>query len=201
VINMNKRPYTMRARAESARATYRRILDAAESRFLEHWYDQVTLEQIAEDAEVSKQTVLRRFGSKEGLFAAVADELSHRYEASRAKVAENDLERAAAAITSEYERTGLTAIRLSAMEERFPALHDLLESGRARRREWVERTFTHLVPARSSKDYKRRVAMLMDITSPHTWKVLRHDLKLSRKDTERAVYELLAGVQCLDRRR
>ena len=83
---MNKRPYTMRARAESAQATYRRILDAAEQLFLEQWYDQVTLDHVAEEADVSKQTVLRRFGSKESLFAAVADELSHHNESNRSKV-------------------------------------------------------------------------------------------------------------------
>jgi AcrR family transcriptional regulator len=197
---MIKRPYTMRARAESARATYERILKAAEALFLERWYDEVTLEQVAERADVSKQTVLRRFGSKEGLFAAVADELSHRNEASRAKVPPGDLERLAATLCAEYERTGLTAIRLSAMEERFPSLHDLLETGRARRREWLERTVPSLIPPRSSKDHKRRLAILMDITSPQTWKVLRHDQRLSRKDTERAIHELLLAVACLAER-
>ena len=197
LINMNKRPYTMRARAESAQATYRRILDAAEQLFLENWYDQVTLDHVAEEADVSKQTVLRRFGSKEALFAAVADELSHRNESNRSKVPPGDLDRAAAVLTADHERTGLTATRLEAMEERFPALGDLLEQGRSRRRDWIERTFGNLLPPRSSKDYKRRLAILMDITSAQTWKLLRHDLKLNRKETERAVHELLLGIDRL----
>jgi AcrR family transcriptional regulator len=194
---MNKRPYTMRARAESAQATYRRILQAAEALFLEHWYDQVTLDQVADVADVSKQTVLRRFGSKEALFAAVADDLSQHNESNRAKVPPGDLERAAAVVTADHERTGITATRLEAMEDRFPALHDLLEQGRARRRDWIERTLSNLLPPPGSKDYRRRLAILMDITSAQTWKLLRHDLKLSRKDAERAVHEQLLGISRL----
>ncbi len=194
---MEKRPYTMRARAESAQATYQRILAAAERLFLERWYDEVTLDQVADLASVSKQTVLRRFGSKEALFAAVADDLATRNEDHRAKVKPGDLERAAAALATNHERTGLTATRLEAMEERFPALRPLLEDGRARRREWIERVLGDLLPGRSNATYKRRLAQLMDITSAQTWKQLRHDSHLSRKETERAIHELLQAVDAL----
>ena len=192
-----KRPYTMRARAESAQATHRRILEAAQALFLDRWYDQVTLEHVAEEAGVSKQTVLRRFGSKEGLFAAVVDELSVEADSMRAKVAAGDVERFAAAVTTTHERTGLTATRLEAMEARFPALSQIVERGRVRRRDWVAAMLADLLPPRSSQDYKRRLAMLMDITSAQTWKMLRHDSKLGRKETERAIYELLRGVQAV----
>ena len=195
--NMTKRAYTMRARAESAQATHRRILDAARALFLDRWYDQVTLEQVAEDAGVSKQTVLRRFGSKEGLFAAVVDELGSENDAVRGKVPTGDLEKVASAVTATHERTGLVATRMEAMEARFPSLASILEQGRVHRRGWIERTLPNLLPSRSSHDYKRRMAVIMDITGAQTWKVLRHDLKLSRKDTERAVHELLLGVQAV----
>jgi AcrR family transcriptional regulator len=147
---MNKRPYTMRARAASAQATHRRILESAEQLFLASWYDEVTLEQVAGLADVSKQTVLRRFGSKEGLFAAVADELANRSEANRGNVAPGDVQRAAAVLTSDHERTGLTSLRLDAMEDRFPSLSDLLQRGRARRRAWLEATLADLLPPLAS---------------------------------------------------
>jgi AcrR family transcriptional regulator len=192
---MYKRPYTMRARAESARATYRRIMDAAKALFVERWYDEVTLEQVAEHADVSKQTVLRRFGSKEALFAAVADELAERQTARLARVPEGDLAKAAAALTAEHERSGLTTIRLAALEHRFPALAPVLEQGRKRRRAWIEQTLAGLLPARSSQDYPRRLAIVMDVTSASTWGMLRLESRLSRKETERAVHELLVAVQ------
>jgi AcrR family transcriptional regulator len=192
---MNKRPYTMRARAESARVTYRRILDAAEALFVERWYDEVTLEQVAEQAGVSKQTVLRRLGSKEALFAAVADELAERQTARLAKVPAGDLAKAAAALAAEYERSGLTTMRLVALEHRFPALTPVLEQGRERRRTWIEQTLAGLLPARSSKDYSRRLAVVMDVTSASTWGMLRLEARLSRKETERALHELLVALQ------
>jgi AcrR family transcriptional regulator len=187
----------MRARAESARATFRRILDAAETLFVERWYDEVTLEQVAEQAGVSKQTVLRRFGSKEALFAAVADELAERQAARLAKVPAGDLAKAAAALTAEYERTGLTTIRLVALEHRFPALTPVLAHGRERRRAWIEQTLAGILPARSSKDYSRRLAVVLDVTSASTWGMLRLESRLSRKETERAVHELLVALQRL----
>jgi Transcriptional regulator len=45
-----------------------RILAAAKELFLEHRYDGVNLERVAERAGVSRQTVYNRFGSKENVF-------------------------------------------------------------------------------------------------------------------------------------
>ena len=57
------RPYTMRARAEAAQATAERILDAALEAFGSSAFSEVTLQEIADRAGVSVQTIIRRFGS------------------------------------------------------------------------------------------------------------------------------------------
>ena len=62
----------MQARAEAAADTQRRIVEAAMHAFSERLYDQVALEEIARRAGVTFQTVMRRFGSKEKLFAVAA---------------------------------------------------------------------------------------------------------------------------------
>jgi AcrR family transcriptional regulator len=49
------------------------ILDAAKALFLEEGYDAVSLDQIAERAGVSRQTVYNRFGGKEPLFRAMIE--------------------------------------------------------------------------------------------------------------------------------
>src|SRR3954451_11928723 len=64
----------MRARAEAAAATGERILVAASELFHQRPYDEVTLEDVARLAGVSSQTIIRRYGSKEGLFTAGAFE-------------------------------------------------------------------------------------------------------------------------------
>ncbi|HWO84541.1 MAG TPA: hypothetical protein VNM38_12250, partial [Solirubrobacterales bacterium] len=54
-----KRPYRMKARAEAAEATRRKILEAVEVAFEELFYDEITLTEVARRAGVSVQTVLR----------------------------------------------------------------------------------------------------------------------------------------------
>ncbi|HEX6339374.1 MAG TPA: TetR family transcriptional regulator, partial [Jiangellaceae bacterium] len=57
-----KRPYRMRARAASTAETGERILRAVLDLHLERFHDQITLEDVADRAGVTVQTVLRRFG-------------------------------------------------------------------------------------------------------------------------------------------
>lgn len=52
----------------SSIAKRERILEAAEARFLEVGFDAVTMADIAERADVAKQTLYAHFGSKEALF-------------------------------------------------------------------------------------------------------------------------------------
>lgn len=65
-------------RAEAAEATRRRVLDAAVRLFVERGYHATTNEEIAAAADVSVETIYKRFGSKAGMLkaareAAVAD--------------------------------------------------------------------------------------------------------------------------------
>jgi AcrR family transcriptional regulator len=66
----------MGARADAAEQTRQRILQAALELFLTRDPDEITLEAIAERAEITLQTVLRKFGSKDALFAAAAEHKS-----------------------------------------------------------------------------------------------------------------------------
>ncbi|MGK2939901.1 MAG: TetR family transcriptional regulator [Solirubrobacteraceae bacterium] len=78
----------MRARAGAAAETERRIIDAALELFSERLYDQVALAGIAAAAGVSSQTVIRRFGSNEGLVAAAASSSRHATSTSGRRCAE-----------------------------------------------------------------------------------------------------------------
>src|SRR5215472_153231 len=77
------RQYTQRARAEAAEATGRRIVEAFLARLMGQWFDEITLDQVAEDAGVTVQTVVRRFGGKEGLLASAAKAFGEQVEAQR----------------------------------------------------------------------------------------------------------------------
>jgi AcrR family transcriptional regulator len=65
-------------RSEQAEATRQRVLDAAVRLFVERGYHSSTIEAIAAAADVSVETIYKRFGSKAGMLkaareAAVAD--------------------------------------------------------------------------------------------------------------------------------
>ena len=62
-----KRTYRMGARAEAAAETGRKILRATMESYRERFYDQVSLEDIAERAGVTVQTILRRYSCKDDL--------------------------------------------------------------------------------------------------------------------------------------
>lgn len=59
-----------RAKSEQKR---RQMLVAASDLFLDNGFDRVSMDQVAEAAGVSKQTVYSHFGSKEELFTAVIE--------------------------------------------------------------------------------------------------------------------------------
>ena len=160
------RPYRMDARAAAAQATRDRILDIAYTQFLERWYDEVTLRDLAKEAGVALQTVVNHFGTKENLFFAVAERFSAMIAETRGGVLPDDIAGAAAALVADYEQTGDTNLRMLALEERVPAVAEGLASGRRSHREWVERIFPSCpvrpsgcappaLPRRASDDHRR----------------------------------------------
>ena len=75
---MSTRRYEQRARAEEAEKTRRRILDAVVERLRTAPAEPVSVERIAEMAGVARSTVYAIFGSRAGLFDAVAQDLNER---------------------------------------------------------------------------------------------------------------------------
>ena len=61
------RAYTMRARANSAEATRRRILEVVVDLLKTHFRSEIRLEDVAAGADVSVQTVLNVYGSRSEL--------------------------------------------------------------------------------------------------------------------------------------
>jgi AcrR family transcriptional regulator len=72
---MDKRRYVQRARAESADATRRRILEVARASLEEGPVGALRVDQVARSAGVSRSTVYLLYGSRSGLFDALARHL------------------------------------------------------------------------------------------------------------------------------
>ena len=69
---MTKRKYEQRVRAESAERTRERILEALADRIRKNPSGTISVESVAEDAGVARSTVYSVFGSRAGLFDALA---------------------------------------------------------------------------------------------------------------------------------
>ena len=193
---LRRQTYTMVARAEGMAATRDRIVQAALKLALEQAYEDITLVAIAQAADVSHQTVLNHFASKEKVAAAAAELLARDTAAARARAKPGDLTGAISILVGEYERFGDANVRWAIASERLGALASLLEDARAGHQAWLEHVFSERLP---SAPTARRYAIhaLHAATDVYTWKLLRRDLRLSRETTERIMLDLASGI--LDR--
>jgi AcrR family transcriptional regulator len=75
---MAARRYEQRLRAQTAEETRRRILDAVEERLREAPSQPISLDEVARRAGVARSTIYLVFGSRAGLFDALAVDLFER---------------------------------------------------------------------------------------------------------------------------
>jgi AcrR family transcriptional regulator len=188
------RGYRMTARAESATATGERILDAAVEVFWERPTDQISLDEVARRAEVSVQTVIRRFGGKDGLFAVAAEREAAAIGRQRDQAPVGDVPGAVRVLLDHYEEFGDRVLKMLAEQERVPALREIVAGGRQLHREWCERVFATTLAAWAGVDRQRRLAQLVAVCDVYMWKLLRRDAELSRHQSELAIVELLTPI-------
>jgi AcrR family transcriptional regulator len=187
-----KRKYSSAVRQAQAAATRRRIVDAAQELFVDPSHE-FTLERVAEDADVSVQTILRAFGNKERLIL----ETIGTFRSSEVPVVVDPVPSPAEAVTvlfDDYERIGDRVIRMLAEEHRIPGFTEAATSGRTMHRAWVEANFA---PQLSDLRGRQRTGLLLALvaaTDVYLWKLLRRDLGLDRREAESTVVRLVEGA-------
>lgn len=192
--SMKKRPYTMSTRAQSAKETEQRVLDVALRLFSEQLYDNVSLEQIAEQAQVTVQTIIRHFGSKEQLFGrAIPPKMEQVYQ-ERMDEAVGDIEGALESLLRHYECWGQFILHLQFQKERVASIEAAVEAGRNAHKEWLKRSFAPQLQRLSAEAYRVRFAQLMAITDIFTWCTLRCEQGLSGDETKKALQDLLETI-------
>ena len=184
----------MGARAESVAETGRRILQATIELGPELLSDQATLDDVAARAGVAVQTVLRRFGSKGGLISAAAEDMANRVLGQRNEAPVGDISGSVANLVEHYEEWGAITLRMLAHEDRYPAIREYTDMGRAGHYEWVERTFAPYLGEISNQERGRLRAALIAACDLYVWKIMRRDLDLSREQTELALVEMLTAL-------
>lgn len=190
-MNLSTRPYRMTLRAEAMAETRERIVAATVALHLERRASDISLADVAAAAGVSVQTVLRHFGSREGLLAAAEAWATREIERER-RSDPGDVAGAMRAIVEHYELRGDGVLVLLAQEAYEPFAGRATAQGRAMHRRWVEEVFGPLLPAGSGAE--TALDLLVVATDIYTWKLLRRDRSLSAHATRERMETLVRAI-------
>jgi AcrR family transcriptional regulator len=189
-----KRSYQMSKRAESAAQTERDIFAVTVALWRERPLGDITLEDIAERAGISTRTIIRRYGSKEGLFETCVKYSASDQENNRDQAKVGDIEDIIHCLLTDYEIHGDAMIRTLASEEQLEVARRVLETGRQQHRAWCEKMFAPYLPAKTDVLYEQELLAFIAATELYLWKLLRRDLKHSLSDTRRTFMRLVTSL-------
>lgn len=186
------RAYRMTARAEAAARTGERIIDAMLGRYADLAYDRIRLEDVAADAGVTVQTVVRRFGSKHGLLAATVERELTQLAADRAAAMGVSPQVTVHSLVRHYEKHGALILKLYAEAGQVEGLPELAARGRAYHVAWCREAFSgFLGRLEDDTTRERRLAQAIALCDATTWRILRVDGDLSPDQTVQALLEML----------
>jgi AcrR family transcriptional regulator len=184
----------MTARAASAAQTAAAILDASWELFEENVIAEITLADIAARSGVTTQTVLRRFGDKDGVFAAMFDKLGSEVVERRERAQPNVIDDIVSKLVDNYEVSGRIMLKMLAEEATTPAVRGILDAGRRGHRKWCGTMFSDTLVGLSKSRRHRRLAQLIAICDLRTWEILRINSQLSPRETKLALSEILTPL-------
>jgi AcrR family transcriptional regulator len=191
---MATRTYRQTRRADATERTRAAILDAAQELFRADPQLDPSLEAVAARAGVSTRTVIRQFGSKEGLLeAAIAAGVEAAETTRRAEP--GDVEGAVRAIVAHYEGMGDEVMRWLALAERLPFVRRVTERGVETHREWVEEVFAADLDGLPAGARRVRRAALATATDVYVWHLLRRREGLGREATRSAMSEMVEAAR------
>lgn len=177
------RPYAQVARAAATADARARILDAFAAMLSDRDLAAITLDEVAEAAASTRQTVIRYFGGKDGLLLAIGEHFGRQIRARRDVPDDAGLNRQLTALVADYEVVGEVVVQLLAQEARLPGLRAMLDLGRAGHREWVDTVFAAPLAALPPDARARRADQLYAATDVNIWKLYRSGFGHSAEHT------------------
>ncbi len=175
----------MEKRSASAARTEAKILNATADLWLKHPLTDMTLEKVAEESGVTIRTILRKFGSKDGLLEACMGYYATAHMPQRQLDVTGDIQKALSILLDEYELMGDAVFRTIQAQDDLPVAAKILEKGRSTHRAWCEMVFEPFLPDHASPDYDICLLAFISATEIYLWKLLRRDLKLSFSQTQK----------------
>jgi AcrR family transcriptional regulator len=191
----NRRPYNKSARAESQQRTHEALLDAADEEFYAGRWQKTSLEALAARAGVTKQTLLRHFGSKEGLLLKALIRSYSQVHDERWSAPRDDVGAAVDNLLDHYEAWGARSLRIGAwLHEGPPLLAKLSQAARQVHYEWVEYVFGTWLTDLDEQARERRRAALIALCDVQTWWLFVNDLGLKRAEIRATLIDMIEGV-------
>lgn len=194
-----RRPYRQTSRAAAAEATGERILSAFRRRLEQGWLEEIRLEDVARDADVAVQTVIRRFGGKDGLLGAAAQRIGEAIELRR-EVSPGQVLPAVAALIRDYEASGDLVMRMLAQEERHRPMRRITDAGRASHRRWIEIVFEPWLRRAGEARREAMLDALVVATDVYVWKLVRRDMGRGTDALVRLMLQMIAAALGVDPR-
>jgi AcrR family transcriptional regulator len=191
---MTTRTYRQTRRADATERTRNAIVAAAHSLFREDPQLDPSLEAVAARAGVSTRSVIRHFGSKEGLMEAAIAAGIEQAETNR-HAEPGDVEGAVRSIVGHYEAMGDEVMRWLALAERLPVVRRVTERGVETHLEWVDAVFAPDLDGLPRAARRARRAAIATATDIYVWHLLRRREGLGREATRAAILELVEAAR------
>lgn len=195
------RSYTKVARADAQKRTREALLDAAESAFFSGQWEQTSLTEMAAEAGVTKQTLLRHFGAKEGLLEQATRRGMQRVRDQRWSAPTRDVAGAVDNLLDHYEEIGERAMKIATGSGSGgggggggQAIDDVGRVARQVHYDWVDYAFASWLTRARGKTRARRRAALIALCDVHTWWVLSRDLGLARTEVRATLIQAIRSL-------
>lgn len=188
------RPYNQVTRAQAQQRTRDALLDAADrALFSGHW-EQASLDAIATRAGVTKQTLLRHFGSKDGLLEQGALRAYTRVRNERWAAPSGDTAAAVDNLLDHYEQWGERSLLIGGIQSGGEVIEELGRKARQLHYDWVEHAFGPSLDRFPGELRTRRRAAVIALCDVHTWWLFSRDLGLARPEVRATLIQAIEGL-------
>jgi AcrR family transcriptional regulator len=172
------RSYTQVARAEAQERNRDALIDAAAEAFFSGRWEQVSLTEMAVSAGVTKQTLLRHFGSKQQLLEQMLERGYDQVRDQRWAAPTDDVPGAVDNLLDHYERFGDRAMAIGSGVN--PAVAELGRAARQMHYDWVDYVFGEWLRRKRGQLRTRCRIALIALCDVQVWWLWSHDLGLTR---------------------
>ena len=185
-VKTENRSYRQGARARATERTRAGLIAAAVAAWRRGQIAEVSLASIAAEAGTTQQTLIRHFGSKDGLIHAALAQGASGIEALRDAVPAGDRRAALDMLIAHYETDGPVMRRTLRHVEQSEAAAAIVAHGRKVHRDWVARVFR--VTGRA------RLDALVVATDLESWILLREGMGRSVAEARAVVEHMLTSL-------